>query len=55
MTTASIKFNRKNAPRKIKTAQKIAGKIGAATYFYRLYMIVCQLSSVIIWKTAIKA
>ena len=48
MITASIKFNKKNEPRKMRHTQKTAGTIGAVYYFYRLYRITDQLSSVII-------
>ena len=55
ITTASIKFNKKNAPMNMSTRQNTAGRKGAVTVFYMLYMIVCQLSRVIIWNTAMNA
>ena len=52
MMTASIRFSRKNEPRKIIIMQKVAGKIAFSNVSIKLYKMIDQESRVIIWNTA---
>ena len=54
MITAKIKFSKKKDPRTTSTEQKIQAKKVTDEYM-RLYIIVDQLSIVIIWNTPSKA
>lgn len=52
MITASIRFNKKKDPRKIRIVQYSAGRAGDEFCFIKLYTMTVQLSSVRIWKVA---